>query len=203
MIKVQRFNFDEAAGKFKLDHNFQSVTFPIAKSVLDELTPRFPADILRLYMHHADEDDGHSGPYGKMASEITADISYIKGMESGQKESIGALCIAYNFIVMEDGIVYQCRPADKIPASQIGDNLHGLSVCFDGDFTSHGLNAIQLDIGKKLFKYLAGKYHIKEILAHRDVEKMYPDNPGYYATACPGQYGYEHDLPEIRKYALG
>jgi hypothetical protein len=203
MISVHRFNL-HILHMSAYDRHFQSVNYPIRQDVLDQLTDRPESHILRAYMHHADESDGHNGTYAPMAQEIQEDIDYLRNMEAGQKISIGALAIAYNYIIMEDGIVWSLRPATKVPASQIGDNENGISVCFDGTFMTKGLNKVQLAVGKDFFKYLVQRYKIKSpnIFGHCDVAKRYPNNEAFYATACPGTYAYAHDLPLIREYAF-
>jgi hypothetical protein len=176
--------------------------FPIKREVLDQLTDRNFSDIKRLYWHHSVETDGHDGPYNKLAAEMKADIAYLKNMQADQANSIGAICIAYSFIIMEDGIVWKLRPNLKVPASQIGDNTAGLSVCVDGDFTKHLPNKTQMDVCKELGVYLDKKFDFEQILGHRDVAAMYPNNPGYYSTACPGTDFYNNFLPELRSYIL-
>ena len=177
--------------------------FPIKRETLDQLTDRNFSDIKHLYFHHSVETDGHDGPWTSLAGEMKADIAYINNMQAGQSVSIGALAIAYNFIIMEDGIIYKLRPNLKVPASQIGDNTAGLSVCVDGDFTSHLPNKHQVKAAKELGVYLDKFFHFEQIWGHRDVAtELYPNNPGYYATACPGDDFYAKTLPELRKHIL-
>ena len=178
-------------------------TFPIKKSIQNQMTDRNKSDIKHGYAHHSDESDGHHGVYGSLVKEIQKDLAYLRIMESGQKASIGALALAYNYVIMEDGIAYSVRPPLKVPASQLGDNTHGISVCFDGNFMQHGCTKEQLVTGKELFKYLVHEYNLEFIHGHRDVAKMHPGNTGFYATACPGDFFYHHQLPEIVKYAYG
>ena len=179
-------------------------TFPITKQTLDQLADRNSDDITRLYWHHSVETDGHDGPWATNKAEVQKDLAYLRNMQADQSTTIGALAIAYNFIIMEDGIIYKLRPNLKIPASQVGDNTHGLSVCVDGNFHAALPNKEQVAACKELGVYLDSTYNFKDIWGHCDVAlKLYPNNdPGYYATECPGDDFYKNFLPELRSYIL-
>jgi hypothetical protein len=176
---------------------FKIFSFPISAETLAKLDDRKASDITTLYIHHSDESQGHTGPWKSIAQEVKEDVKYLDGISAGQKISIGAITLAYNFFITQDGFLFEGRPALKIPASQLGDNLHGISVCIDGDFTKHAANNMQFDTAINICKWICDRYPITHVKGHRDVAAMYPGHEAYYATACPGDFFYERQLPSL------
>jgi N-acetylmuramoyl-L-alanine amidase len=86
--------------------------------------------------------------------------------------------IAYAFVIMEDGKIYQTNRIDRrSPHAGNGRNTDTLGICLVGDFSQQPPPAAQLEAAAWLIKYLNAQLGQKPILGHRDV------NP---ARTCPG-----------------
>jgi hypothetical protein len=113
--------------------------------------------------------------------------------------------IGYNFVITPDGAVYTGRPLDVEPSAAYGDNMASVDICLIGNFQEDDSGhtgpptSAQLDSLLALSIDLHRRYpSISRTIGHGDVVKMYyPDNPGPYATACPGTQ-LEAFLPDLR-----
>lgn len=164
----------------------QNVAYPPPAS---EMTPRSPASITDLIVHHSD------GPATQTPLQIDA-----------EHRAEGWAMIGYNYVIGPEGIVYKGRPDSVVPAAAYGDNAASVDVCLLGDFQpgtpgySGPVPAIQLTALKELALWLHRQYPtIVRTIGHRDVAAMHPDNPGAYSTACPGDTLYAA-LGAVREY---
>ena len=46
--------------------------------------------------------------------------------------------IGYHFYITKDGVIYPCRPENKIGAHARHYNAHSIGVCYEGDWTRTG-----------------------------------------------------------------
>ena len=86
--------------------------------------------------------------------------------------------IGYHFFVRKDGTVYRGRPEDVLGAHAGGNNYDSIGVCFEGNFMSEQMPAVQRQAGSELVAYLKQKYGISKVQKHSDVN----------ATGCPGTH---------------
>lgn len=117
--------------------------------------------------------------------------------------------IGYNYVIGKDGAVYAARPMMYVPAAAYGRNTESANVVLVGNFQSDDKGytgeptAAQLQSAKDVALWLHKQYSsISRTIGHRDVATMFfPNDPGDYATVCPGDKFYAH-LPEIKAYVL-
>lgn len=86
--------------------------------------------------------------------------------------------IGYHFFVRKDGSVYRGRPEDVLGAHAGSNNYDSIGVCFEGNFMSEPMPAVQRQAGAELVAYLKQKYGISKVQKHSDVN----------ATGCPGTH---------------
>lgn len=86
--------------------------------------------------------------------------------------------IGYHFFVRKSGTVYRGRPEDVLGAHAGGNNYDSIGVCFEGNFMSEQMPAVQRQAGAELVAYLKQKYGISKVQKHSDVN----------ATGCPGTH---------------
>ena len=86
--------------------------------------------------------------------------------------------IGYHFFVRKDGSIYRGRPEDVLGAHAGSNNYDSIGVCFEGNFMSEQMPAVQRQAGAELVAYLQQKYGISKVQKHSDVN----------ATGCPGTY---------------
>jgi hypothetical protein len=152
------------------------------------MTPRSISDITDFIVHHSD------GPPTQTPQEIDAE----------HRAEGWAMC-GYNFIIAQDGVVWQCRPLDVVPSAAYGRNTQSVDVCLLGDFQpdtagfTGEVPEVQLNAVKALRAYLQETIpSICRTIGHRDVATLYyPNDTADYATACPGNNA-EKLLPQIR-----
>ncbi|XP_019648044.1 PREDICTED: peptidoglycan-recognition protein SC2-like isoform X2 [Branchiostoma belcheri] len=111
--------------------------------------------------------------------------SLIRSHQNYHMDNRGWADIGYNFLIGEDGRVYEGRGFDRQGGHTQGYNSVSIAVSFVGDYTSRlpnqaALNAAKaiIDCGVQLGKVTSG-YRLK---GHRDVG----------STACPGDTLYSH-----------
>lgn len=90
----------------------------------------------------------------------------------------GWVGIGYHFFVRKDGSVYRGRPEDTVGAHAGNNNYDSIGVCFEGNFMSEQMPAVQRQAGSELVAYLKQKYGISKVQKHSDVN----------ATGCPGTH---------------
>ena len=86
--------------------------------------------------------------------------------------------IGYHFFVRKDGSIYRGRPEDVLGAHAGSNNYDSIGVCFEGNFMSEQMPAVQRQAGAELVAYLKQKYGIRKVQKHSDVN----------ATGCPGTH---------------
>lgn len=87
--------------------------------------------------------------------------------------------IGYNFLVGEDGNIYEGRGWDRVGAHTMGYNKLGLAASFMGNFMIDAPNSAALNAVKELIKCGISKgkvSHSYALFGHRDVGSTY----------CPG-----------------
>lgn len=153
------------------------------------MTPRSLADVTDLIFHHSD------GSPTQTPLEIDA-----------EHRAEGWSMIGYNFVIAGDGTVYEGRPLDVVPSAAYGRNAQSIDVCLLGDFQpgTQGYaepSVAQVNAAGELSVYVHQRYpQIVRTIGHRDVATMfYPNDPGDYSTACPGDT-FEAMLAGIRAY---
>lgn len=157
-----------------------------------EMTPRDLSQITTLIIHHSD------GSPDQTPLEIDQ-----------EHRAEGWACIGYNFVISGDGTVYEGRPTNVVPSAAYGYNTPSINVCLLGDFQpgTEGFQSSvpepQLQALKDLSVMLHQHYPgISRTIGHRDVAILfYPQNPGDYSTACPGDI-LELQLAAVRAYTL-
>ena len=168
--------------------DIKNVTYPTP----GYLQPRSLSSITDLIIHHT-AGSLYQGPL-----EIDA-----------EHRAIGDAMIAYNWVITNDGQVYNGRPISVDSAASFGRNQVSVSVVLCGNFQSDApvftgppLQA-QIDALKQLCLY--AHLSISSIIrtyGHRDIAPMFfPDNQGDYSTACPGDLLYAK-IPEIKAFIL-
>ncbi|XP_018369939.1 PREDICTED: peptidoglycan-recognition protein LB-like [Trachymyrmex cornetzi] len=88
--------------------------------------------------------------------------------------------IGYNFVIGEDGNVYEGRGWDYIGAHAIGYNTQSIGICIIGDFTDFLPDEIALKTLNKLIAYGVSLGKIRKnynVIGHRQVRD----------TECPGE----------------
>lgn len=124
-----------------------------------------------------------------------------------EHRAIGDAMVAYNYIITQDGTVYDGRPLCYVPAAAYGRNAQSINVCLVGNFQSDdaGYTGPPTSAQIQSLCQLAAQLHltipsIVRTIGHRDVaEIFYPANPSDYATACPGDKLYS-SLPVVKAY---
>lgn len=167
-----------------LNANLPPPEFPMASRSLSDITD--------LIVHHSD------GSPDQTPQDIDAE----------HRAQGWAMC-GYNFILTQDGRIWQCRPNDVVPSAAYGRNAQSVDVCLLGDFqpgtegAESSVPSAQLASLEALALYLHQQYpSIVRTIGHRDVATLfYPSDPGDYSTACPGQV-LEDQLPTIKAYVL-
>lgn len=166
--------------------NIVSVAYPPPAF---EMTPRELSQITTLIIHHSD------GALDQTPLDIDA-----------EHRAEGWAMIGYNWVIEPDGTVYEGRPTNVVPSAAYGDNTPSVDVCLIGDFEP-GTAGFQSSVPAAQFqslKDLAVEVHqhyptIAQTIGHRDVASLYPNDPGDYSTACPGEVLYDL-IPSIRAY---
>lgn len=156
------------------------------------MAPRSLSQITDLIVHHSD------GPSDQSPLEIDQ-----------EHRNEGWAGIGYNYLINGSGTVFKGRPDDVVPSAAYGRNTPSVNVCLLGDFEpgTEGFESsvpeAQLQALKDLSVYLHQLYpSIVRTIGHRDVATIfYPNDPGDYSTACPGQV-LENDLAAVKSYTL-
>lgn len=93
--------------------------------------------------------------------------------------------VAYHFLVMPDGTVYQLRPLDERVPHAYGCNDNAIAVCLAGNFNDYPVPDAQRTSALQLVRWLMTKYGLKSsnVLAHGELTNYSPSN----ATDCCGK----------------
>ncbi|KAI0219703.1 Peptidoglycan-recognition protein SC2 [Lamellibrachia satsuma] len=108
----------------------------------------------------------------------------VRSFQRYHMDTHGWLDIGYNFLVGEDGNIYEGRGWDKVGAHARGHNSDSIGICVIGNFeerqparTAQDAAQRVIDLGVSLGK-ISPSYTLR---GHRDVG----------STLCPGQYLYD------------
>lgn len=93
--------------------------------------------------------------------------------------------VAYHFLVMPDGTVYQLRPLDERVPHAYGCNDNSIAVCLAGNFDDYPVPDAQRTSALQLVRWIMSKYNLSKdrVLAHRELKIYSPHN----ATDCCGK----------------
>ncbi|MCI3325437.1 peptidoglycan recognition protein [Escherichia coli] len=116
----------------------------------------------------------------------------VRSYQNYHMDTNGWSDIGYNFIVGEDGHVYEGRGWNHIGAHTQGYNSNGIAICVIGDFTNHVPNDAALNAVKQMISCAESNHKITAtytLKGHRDVG----------STACPGTayYNLIHSWPHF------
>ncbi len=86
--------------------------------------------------------------------------------------------IGYHFYVRKDGSVWQGRPIDTVGAHTVDFNSLSVGVCFEGNFETEQMPAVQISAGAELIAHIRKLYpSIIDVRGHGELRN----------TACPGK----------------
>ena len=100
--------------------------------------------------------------------------------------------IGYHFYITKDGVIYPCRPENKIGAHARHYNAHSIGVCYEGGLDENGHPAdtrtpAQKDSLKTLLKSLILSYPDARILGPRDLPYVRKECPCFDVKAWLAQ----------------
>jgi len=127
--------------------------------------------IYRITVHHSGEEGDVEGDPSVM----------MRHFEHIHKSVRGWACIAYHFVIAQDGTVYEGRPIQYQGAHAVGDNNIGnIGICLIGDFDRIQVPQAQKNALITTLDRLREQYGIDrtEVFGHRH----------FKATDCPGRY---------------
>ena len=96
--------------------------------------------------------------------------------------------IGYHFYITLEGVVYPCRPVERMGAHALGYNAHSIGICYEGGLSPSGcISDTRTPAQKEAMKLLILRLHrefpdIKTILGHRDLPGMQKACPCFDAT---------------------
>ncbi|XP_078592912.1 peptidoglycan-recognition protein SC2-like isoform X1 [Branchiostoma floridae x Branchiostoma japonicum] len=129
---------------------------------------------------------------GGTCSDQTACSAKVRGFQNYHMDSNGWGDIGYNFLVGNDGNVYEGRGWDQVGAHAYGQNSVSIGICFIGEFTNQKPNSAAITAAKSLIScgISLGKISSSySLYGHRDVG----------STACPGNKLYD-DIKNWGRY---
>lgn len=93
--------------------------------------------------------------------------------------------VAYHFLVMPDGTIYQLRPLDERVPHAYGCNDNAVAVCLVGNFDNYPVPEAQRMSALQLVRWLMEQYGLKKenVMAHRELINYSPQN----VTDCCGK----------------
>lgn len=127
---------------------------------------------------------------GPQCTTKAACVTQVKGFQNYHMDTNGWSDIGYNFIVGEDGNVYEGRGWTTQGAHAPGFNTNSIGICVIGTYTSKLPNLLAINAVKNLIQCAVSKGYLKsayQLKGHRDGS----------ATECPGNTLYA----EIKKWA--
>ncbi|BDR84452.1 peptidoglycan recognition protein family protein [Clostridium tetani] len=91
----------------------------------------------------------------------------------------------YHYFIRKNGSIYKGRPENSLDAHCINYNSISIGICVEGNYMVEHMPLAQKNSLIELIKYLCGKYGIKEIYGHGELN----------STNCPGR---NYPIDEIR-----
>ena len=90
--------------------------------------------------------------------------------------------IGYHFYITLEGVVYPCRPVERMGAHALGYNAHSIGICYEGGLSPSGCisdtrTPAQKTAMRELLKSLCTDYPEAEILGHRDLPGVHKECP--------------------------
>ncbi|KAI8482616.1 N-acetylmuramoyl-L-alanine amidase [Branchiostoma belcheri] len=121
---------------------------------------------------------------GGTCSDQASCSAKVRGFQNYHMDSNGWGDIGYNFLVGNDGNVYEGRGWDQVGAHAYGQNHVSIGICFIGEFTNQKPNSAAIRAAKNLISCGISLGKISStysLYGHRDVG----------STACPGNQLYD------------
>lgn len=146
------------------------------------------------WIHHVAD----SGPSGGARATVKAEKMYMRKVEAFHIDSRDMAAIAYSFVIMPSGRVYEGRGWGKSGGHTYGHNSFSHGVCFAGNFQSMRPTKRALAACRELLNDGTGKGFVRRPRkehptgGHRDVGAQGG------GTACPGNNLYAK-IPSLRK----
>ncbi|XP_015605015.1 uncharacterized protein LOC107272405 [Cephus cinctus] len=112
--------------------------------------------------------------------------SIVRAYQDLHMDVNGWIDVGYQFLIAEDGNVYEGRGWDFVGAHAPGYNTQSIGICIIGDFTKFLPNTLALDALKSLIRYgvFIGKIQDDyKLIGHRQAVNY---------TVCPGEMFYEY-----------
>ena len=102
--------------------------------------------------------------------------------------------VAYHFLVMPDGTIYQLRPLDERVPHAYGCNGNSIAICLAGNFNEYEPTDAQRTSALQLCRWLMKKYGLTadNVKAHGELTAYSPQN----ATDCCGK---KFNIAQFRK----
>ncbi|XP_078620532.1 uncharacterized protein LOC144887281 isoform X2 [Branchiostoma floridae x Branchiostoma japonicum] len=138
-----------------------------------------PTPVSQVFIHHT--TGGTCSDMTSCSSKIRGHQNYHMNTNPGNNWSD----IGYNFLVGEDGRVYEGRGFDRVGSHTYGYNSVSIAVSFVGDYTSRLPNQAAQDAAKAIINcgvQLGKVTSTYRLRGHRDVKD----------TECPGDTLYDH-----------
>ncbi|AVP56063.1 N-acetylmuramoyl-L-alanine amidase (plasmid) [Clostridium tetani] len=95
----------------------------------------------------------------------------------------------YHYFIRKNGSIYKGRPENSLGAHCINYNSISIGICVEGNYMIEHMPLAQKNSLIELIKYLCGKYGIKEIYGHGELN----------STNCPGT---NYPIDEIRRETI-
>ncbi|BDR76961.1 peptidoglycan recognition protein family protein [Clostridium tetani] len=95
----------------------------------------------------------------------------------------------YHYFIRKKGSIYKGRPENSLGAHCINYNSISIGICVEGNYMIEHMPLAQKNSLIELIKYLCGKYGIKEIYSHGELN----------STDCPGT---NYPIDEIRRETI-
>ena len=120
---------------------------------------------------------------GSTPTTTSGEQSAMRGTQSYHQNSKGWCDIAYNFLIMPSGRVYEGRGWNRVNGATKGFNSNSLAFCWAGNYDTSPPTQESIDAGRALLAqgirdgYLTHDFVLR---GHRDVG----------STACPGRHLY-------------
>ncbi|XP_022906513.2 peptidoglycan-recognition protein SC2-like [Onthophagus taurus] len=124
----------------------------------------------------------HAGTTNYKCSNVAECSLGVRKIQTYHMNGNGWKDIGYNFLVGQDGNVYEGRGWGKHGAHSPGFNRKSIGICFIGDYSNNIPSQQQINTAKELIKYGVDNNLIKsdyKLVGHRQDVSV--------NTACPGQ----------------
>ena len=120
---------------------------------------------------------------GNAPTSVSDEQATMRGIQRYHQNTKGWCDIAYNFVIMPSGRIYEGRGWDRTNGATKGYNSNSLAFCWAGNYDTSSPTTASLEAGRKLLDEALRKGYLTPgfvLRGHRDVG----------GTACPGRYLY-------------